>query len=136
MSIRTLAVTLGLALGAAALSLAPLAARAAELDKELAAAEQHAGYAAAAKELKMVHAHLQHTINCLVGPKGKGFDANQLNPCKDMGNGAIADTKNAGQKKSLRAALAKARSGLKAKDLAMAQKDAQAAADSIKKAAM
>jgi len=69
---------------------------------------------------------LHHVVNCLVGPKGKGFDESVGNPCKDQGNGAIPDTKNAAQKKSLQQALNRARAGLRAKDMATAQKDAVA----------
>jgi hypothetical protein len=35
----------------------------------------HAGMALGAADLKLVHTHLHHVINCLVGPSGKGFDA-------------------------------------------------------------
>ena len=83
-----------------------------------------AGLAAAATDMKGTQMHLQHVVNCLVGPKGKGFDAAPGNPCKDQGNGAIADTKDKKQKAALNQALAKARAGLKAKDMAAAQKDA------------
>ena len=95
----------------------------ADVKKEIATAEQHAGYAKVASELKMVHTHLHDTINCLVGPNGKTFDAKALNPCKDLGNGAIPDADPA-MKKELQAPLDKARAGLKSKELAAAQKDA------------
>ena len=100
------------------------AAAAADAAKEVSTAAQHAGLAAAAKDMKTTQMHLHHVVNCLVGPKGKGFDAAPGNPCKDQGNGAIPDTKDSKQKKSLQAALAKANAGLKAKDMAAAQKDA------------
>ncbi len=92
--------------------------------KEMATAATHAGLAAKSTDMKMTQMHLQHVVNCLVGPKGKGFDATPGNPCKDQGNGAIADTKDKKQKASLNQALTKARAGLKAKDMAAAQKDA------------
>jgi len=92
--------------------------------KEVSTAATHDGLAAKATDMKGTQMHLQHVVNCLVGPKGKGFDAAPGNPCKDQGNGAISDTKNSKQKKSLQAALAKATAGLKAKDMAAAQKDA------------
>ena len=115
-------------LGAAGMGLSflvvnPAVAAAPDVKQEIATAEQHAGYAQAATELKMVHAHLHHTINCLVGPGGKTFDAKALNPCKDLGNGAIPDA-DAAQKKALQAPLDKARTGLKSKELEAAQKDA------------
>jgi hypothetical protein len=93
--------------------------------KEMATAATHAGLAAkAAPDLKMTHMHLQHVINCLVGPKGKGFDATPGNPCNGQGNGGIPDSKNAAQKKAMQAALTKARAGLKATDEKVAVKNA------------
>ncbi len=95
--------------------------------KETATAAQHAGLAAKAADMKATQMHLHHVVNCLVGPKGKGFDANEANPCKDQGAGAIPDTKDAAQKKLLRRALSQANAGLKAKDMAAAQKNATTA---------
>ena len=92
--------------------------------KEVSTAATHAGLAAKATDMKMTQTHLQHVVNCLVGPKGKGFDAGPGNPCKDQGNGAIPDTKDKKQKAALNQALTKARAGLKAKDMAAAQKAA------------
>jgi hypothetical protein len=92
--------------------------------KEISTAATHAGLAAKATDMKDTQMHLHHVVNCLVGPKGKGFDATPGNPCKDQGNGAITDTKDSKQKKALQAALAKANAGLKAKDMTAAQKDA------------
>ncbi len=127
----------GAVLAGVALSLSlPPPARAADVKKELDTAVQHAEFAAAAKDVKMAHAHLHHVINCLVGPKGKGFDAKQLDPCKGMGNGAIPDSSAAAQKKELRAALRKAEQGLKESQLATAQKTATDVGELIKKASM
>ncbi len=106
---------------------APQARADADPAQEMATAAQHAGLAAHATDMKTTQMHLHHVVNCLVGPTGKGFDANELNPCKDQGTGAIPDTKDAGQKKLLRQALAKANAGLKAKRMTTAQRDAVAA---------
>jgi hypothetical protein len=122
-------------LGAAGMGLSLLVAHpaaAADAAKQIATAEQHAGLAHAATDLKMVQTHLHHTINCLVGPKGKGFDAKALNPCKDLGNGAIPDSDTA-ERKKLQEPLDKARAGLKAKELTTAQKDAGEVQDMLKK---
>ncbi len=110
------------------------AARAADAGKEIATAAQHAGYAAESTAIGMVHAHLQHTINCLVGPQGDGFDAKQLNPCKDFGTRAIADTDDVTKVKPLRAALGLAEAGLKSDNLDTAKKLGAQAAAEIKKA--
>lgn len=113
---------LGLAaVGAAGFLAVSTAALAADTAREISTADQHAGYAATATVLTTTKAHLHHTINCLVGPKGKGFDAKELNPCKEFGNGAIADTTDAAKKKKLEEALGKAKSGLAANDLAAAK---------------
>jgi len=109
---------------------------AADAAKEISTAATHAGYAVDATEMKTVQAHLHHTVNCLVGPNGKGFDATQANPCKDQGGGAIADTTDAAKKKSLEAAAAKAMDGLKKTDMAAAKKDASEAQAILKKASM
>jgi hypothetical protein len=78
--------------------------------------------------------NLHHTINCLVGPQGDGFDAKEVNPCKDFGNGAIPDTEDTTKVKSLRAGLGLAEAGLKSDNLDTAKKLAAQAAAEIKKA--
>jgi hypothetical protein len=104
------------------LSVAALAFAAADVPAEIKMAATHAGLAAKATTVTMVHTHLQHTLNCLVGPKGKGFDAKAVNPCAKIGDGAIPDATDASQKTALQAAVDKAESGLKETDLAAAQK--------------
>ena len=119
----------------AALSLAaPLAAKAADAAKEATTAEAHAGYAAAAKDIGAVHQHLQHAVNCLIGPKGPGFSASEANPCKDLGEGAVTDTTDATRKNALLEACKKAAGGIKDNDLASAQKTANEVVAMIKKA--
>lgn len=109
---------------AGALSLVAAQAYAADVKGEVVNAETHAGLAAKAGALDGVHMHLHHTLNCLVGPSGTGFDAKQMNPCANSGNGAIPDTTDAAKKAKLEAAAAKASSGIAATDLAAAQKAA------------
>src|SRR5262252_8785283 len=65
--------------------------------KEVATAAQHAGLAAKAADMKATQMHLHHVVNCLVGSGGQGYDANEANPCKDQGAGAIPDTKDSQQ---------------------------------------
>ena len=110
------------------------AARAADVGKEIATAAQHAGYAAESTAIGMAYAHLHHTISCLVGPHGAGFDVKELNPCKELGNGAIPDTADTTRVKSLRAALAMAEAGLRSDDLDTVKKLGALAAAEIKKA--
>jgi len=108
----------------------PASAQAADPAQEAATAGQHAGLAAQGASVEQVHMHLHHTVNCLVGPKGQGFDAKEANPCQKLGNGAIPDTADQASKAKLTAALAKAQAGLKSDDLTAAKKaatEAQAA---------
>ncbi len=121
--------------GFSILVFAAFPSRAAEdVAKEVTTAATHAGLAAAAKDMKAVQMHLHHTINCLVGPEGAGFDAKELNPCKGQGEGAIPDTKDSAKLALLREALAKADAGLKTSDMAAAQQNATAAQALIKQA--
>jgi hypothetical protein len=122
-------------LGSAAVLFFASPALAADASGEITNATMHAGLAAQASTIEGVHTHLHHTVNCLVGPSGAGFDAKQMNPCANTGNGAIPDSTNASTKQALEAALAKANSGIAATDLASAQKDAsetQAALKTVK----
>lgn len=94
--------------------------------KQVSTAAAHAGMAMGAADLKMAHAHLQHVINCLVGPSGDGYDAQEANPCKGMGQGALVDAKgDAARTSRLQAAVAQARQGVEATTLEEAHADAQ-----------
>jgi hypothetical protein len=105
-----------------------------DANAEITNAVLHAGFAARASDIAEVHAHLHHTVNCLVGPGGAGFDAKELNPCANSGGGAIPDATKPSTKQALQGALAKANSGLAASDLAAAQKDASDAEAMLKSA--
>lgn len=109
----------------------PDAAFAADAHGEIVTAATHAELASKATVLDAVRMHLHHTVNCLVGPNGAGYDAKEMNPCTHSGNGAIPDTKDAVKKKLLEGALAKAQSGLIAADLASATKAASEAAANL-----
>ncbi len=119
---------------AGAASLAALPVLAADLGSEITTAAMHAGLAAQASDIAGVHTHLHHTVNCLVGPGGPGFDPGQLDPCANAGAGAIPDSTAASTKQALQAALAEAESGLAASDLPTAQKDASATEAMLKSA--
>jgi hypothetical protein len=118
--------------GAAALLATPAFA---DLASELSTAQTHAGMASTPTDIAMVHKHLQHAINCLVGPNGKGFDAAAGNPCGKAGNGAIPDSTNAAQKAKLTSIAATAESGVSSSDLAASQKTAKETADAVAAAA-
>jgi hypothetical protein len=74
------------------------AGTAASLQDELKTAITHAGFAAKYDSLNEVTLHLHHTLNCLVGPNGKMFDASAGNPCQG-GHGILADISDAGKAK-------------------------------------
>lgn len=99
-------------------------AQAADLGSEIVSARTHAGLAAKASDLAGVHMHLQHTINCLVGPGGDGFDRKAMNPCANSGAGAIPDEADPAIKNVLQAAAERARAGLATTDIGTAQSDA------------
>jgi hypothetical protein len=48
----------------------------------------HAGYAAQAKSVPLVHLHMQHVLNCLEGRGGRDYRAGAGDPCG--GRGALA----------------------------------------------
>ena len=108
----------------AAVVLLTLPANAADLKGEIVAAESHAGYAAGSATIDAVHMHLHHTLNCLVGPGGNGFDASQMNPCANSGNGVIPDTADPAKKKSFQAVADKAQAGIAQTNLEDAKKTA------------
>lgn len=60
-----------------------------ESSKALETAITQVSAAIEADTLENIHKHLQHTVNCLVGEQGKGFDASVGNPCKGMRQSAI-----------------------------------------------
>lgn len=116
--------TMGMA-GALAASLSLVAFAKGGVDNEVSTAHAHALMAQTAKNTAMAHAHLQHVINCLVGPNGAGFDAKAENPCKGQGNGAIPDAaSNQALHGKLESALTTAQAGLKSDSLASVQQDA------------
>jgi len=121
--------------GAVIMAVPPMMQQAfADAASEVVNAQTHAGLAAGSAKIEGVHTHLHHTLNCLVGPAGKGFDAKEMNPCANAGAGAIPDTADAAKKAKLEAAADKARAGLAATDLAAAQKAATDTAAMLKAA--
>jgi hypothetical protein len=103
----------------------------ADLAGELTTAQTHAGLAAKATDINMVHMHLHHALNCLVGPGGTGFDTGNANPCASAGKGILVDSSDAAQKAKLQTAVADANRGIAATDLATAQAAATSTAAAI-----
>jgi len=101
------------------------------LPAEIANARTHANNAANAGAIDAVHMHMHHAINCLVGPKGEGYDASQMNPCANAGNGAIPDQTDAAKKAKLESAKSALMKGLTETDLTAAHADATAAVTDI-----
>src|SRR6185312_3784489 len=101
----------------ASLLIAGAAFAAVSLTAEISNARTHANNAANAPTIEAVHTHMHHALNCLVGPKGEGFDAGQMNPCANAGNGAIVDQTDAAKKAKLEEAKAALMKGLTETDL-------------------
>ncbi len=131
--VLALAAAGALAAGLAITALAASGGAATEIDT----AHTHALLAQKSTTLSMARMHLHHVLNCLVGPKGAGFDAAVGVPCKGQGNGAIPDSAHdkAAQGK-LQTALAQVRVGLKAPALAATQQEASKVAATLQGAAM
>ena len=104
---------------------------AASLPAEIANARTHANNAANATTIDSAHAHMHHAINCLAGPKGEGYDASQMNPCANAGDGAITDQTDAAKKAKLESAKATLMKGLALTDLKAAQDSAKMAVTDI-----
>ena len=102
--------------------------------REMRTAGVHAGYAKQATAIGMVHAHLHHALNCLVGPGGNGYDAAPGDPCKGMGNGAVNDVGDARKKALLQKAVDAAQAGIAATDVTGAQEDAAEVESLVKQA--
>ena len=118
-------------LTAAALFAAGSAFAAVSLTAEISNARTHANNAANAPTIEAVHTHMHHALNCLVGPKGEGFDATQMNPCANAGNGAIPDQTDAAKKAKLEDAKAILTKGLTETDVKAAQRSAETAVAAI-----
>ncbi len=101
------------------------------LTAEISNARTHANNAANAPTIEAVHTHMHHAINCLVGPKGEGFDAAQMNPCTNAGNGAIPDQTDAAKKAKLEDAKTILMKGLTETDVKAAQRSAATAVTAI-----
>jgi len=112
--------------------LSPLPLLAADAAGEIVTAATHADLASKASDLAGTQTHLHHTLNCLVGPAGQGFDPKNLNPCANTGGGAIPDTTDPTKKAALESAANLARSGIAASDKATAQKAAVATGNALR----
>lgn len=111
------------ALSAAAILTLTAPTALADVKNEIITAIEHVQYSADATDIATAHMHLHHTLNCLVGPTGNGYDAKEIDPCKNAGHGIIPDTTDAKARAALEAAAQKAREAL-ANDLAKARADA------------
>ena len=123
------------ALAGASVLIAGAAMAAVSLPAEISNARTHANNAANAPTIQAVHTHMHHAINCLAGPKGEGYDASQMNPCQNAGNGAIVDETDAAKKAKLESAKATLMKGLGETDIKAAQASATSAVADISAAA-
>lgn len=89
-----------------------------------ATAATHAGLAASQDAIGGVRTHLHHTLNCLVGPEGEGFDDSVGNPCAREGSYAIPETADMEMKESLEELAEKVRMTIASDDLMAAKETA------------
>lgn len=108
------------AIASAAIAVMMPAVSSADAASAKAKAAQHAGLAAGSGEIGMVQRHLHHTLNCLVGANGEGFDESAGNPCAQDG-GAIPQTSDAAMKSKLEGIAEDIRGSIMGGDLAAAQ---------------
>jgi hypothetical protein len=114
-----------------AVTLCPGAAWAADLAVEKIATQITARSASRnVQKIEEVHERMQSAINCLVGPKGEGFNAAAPNPCAASGNGLIPDSDPA-KKDAYMEAVAKLKTGIATADRGAAMQIALEAADLI-----
>ncbi|MBV9542369.1 MAG: hypothetical protein JO167_13995 [Alphaproteobacteria bacterium] len=115
----------------AALLLAPVPALA-DAHGEIVTAMTHADLASKAGDAAGTKMHLQHALNCLVGPAGQGFDAKALNPCANAGAGAIPDSADPGAKARLQTVATKIAMGMTSTDDKALKSTATSAASELK----
>jgi hypothetical protein len=105
----------------------------ADSSNEVAMAADHAGLSAASNTLLMAHTHLHHTLNCLVGPNGQGFDTKAVNPCANLGKGAIPDSTDARTRRELDHIAYQVRRALRSHTLSTVKEDAARIEAELKK---
>lgn len=64
--------------------------------RELMTAATHARNAAGASSTSEIELHLHHVVNCIEGKSGKNYFQPSGDVCAGMGNGLLADLKDAG----------------------------------------
>jgi len=121
-------------LAAAGLLLSPTTALAG-IGEELTIAQTHSllAYRSGGRGVGGAKTHLQHVLNCLVGPGGDGYNATppMMDPCAESGKGALNDAINPAQKAKINAAIAMTRAGLAIEDPEKMQAHTTELADAI-----
>ena len=94
---------------AMAATLLPPTMALAGIGEELTIAQQHSllAYRSGGRGVGGAKTHLQHVLNCLVGPGGEGYDVKppMMDPCASSGKGALNDAVSPAQKTKITAAL-------------------------------
>src|SRR4051794_12294662 len=77
--------------------------------------------------------HLQHVLNCLVGPGGEGYNAAppSMDPCASSGKGALNDAVSPAQKAKIVTAIALVKKAFDIKESATMEAAATDLADAI-----
>jgi hypothetical protein len=90
--------------------LLPTSAALAGIGEELTIAQTHSllAYRSGGRGVGGAKTHLQHVLNCLVGPGGEGYNATppMMDPCSNSGKGALNDAVSPAQKQKIITAIA------------------------------
>jgi hypothetical protein len=105
---------------AMAATLLPPGVALAGIGEELTLAQQHSllAYRTGGRGAERALPHLQHVLNCLVGPGGDGYDITppNMDPCANAGKGALNDAVNPAQKAKIANAIGLVKAAMKLTD--------------------
>ena len=115
--------------------LLPSGAALAGIGEELTIAQTHSllAYRSGGRGVGGAKTHLQHVLNCLVGPGGEGYNITppMMDPCSGSGKGALNDAANPAQKEKVLAAIAMTKAGFAIEDPEKMQAHTTDLADAI-----
>jgi hypothetical protein len=120
---------------AMAATLLPPSMALAGIGEELTLAQQHAllAYRSGGRGVGGAKTHLQHVLNCLVGPGGDGYNATppMMDPCASSGKGALNDAVSPAQKTKITAAIGMVKAAFAIEDPEKMQATATEIADAV-----
>ena len=104
--------------------------------REMQIAQEHAVYAVHAPTLQAAQTQMHAVINCIAGPGAPEFNPSVVNPCAEIGAGALVDANDTSRLPYAREALQHARGGLQTSDLAAVKQAAINTINALRLASM